>query len=498
MTFFSFSNARPPRLTISAAVAIVVGITAWRIVMLAFNRTDLFVDEAQYWLWGQHLDFGYYSKPPMIGWVIRLFTEIGQSDATFFVRLAAPLFHMASALLLMLLAMRCFDRQTAAWTGISFATLPAVSLSSVLMSTDTIQLTFLAIAILLYIRMTKAPSAMAAAGLGVALGLAFMTKYSVLFLLPGVGIAILTMRSARISWRDAFITAIVGAIIVAPNLWWNFANDATTIQHTEQIAGWSKDSGKSGFSITSGLGFFAAQFGVVGPFIFAAMLWPIGRMIRGSASDTEKLLVLLSLPCIALITIQAFFGSANANWGVPAYVAGTVLACGAMMTMPFWVMRTSLAIGAFIAIAIPFLTVFPDIIKLPNGDLAMQRYVGRSEISRFVADTARKENMANIVAGDRGILADLFYTLRDDGLKIYATPPAGFPDSYYQQRFPMPSQMPEPVLYVATRVISCGGEPAEVLASMTMTYGYRRGQVVQAQKVPPSCLTPETRRMAGR
>ena len=46
-------------------------ITLARIILMAFNRTDLFVDEAQYWLWGQDLAFGYYSKPPLIGWVIR-------------------------------------------------------------------------------------------------------------------------------------------------------------------------------------------------------------------------------------------------------------------------------------------------------------------------------------------------------------------------------------------------------------------------------------------
>ena len=50
---------------------LVAAVTAARLTLLAFNRTDLFVDESQYWLWGQNLDFGYYSKPPLIGWVIR-------------------------------------------------------------------------------------------------------------------------------------------------------------------------------------------------------------------------------------------------------------------------------------------------------------------------------------------------------------------------------------------------------------------------------------------
>ena len=57
------------------ALLCVAAVTAARLVALGFNRTDLFVDESQYWLWGQSFDFGYYSKPPLIAWVIRLSTR---------------------------------------------------------------------------------------------------------------------------------------------------------------------------------------------------------------------------------------------------------------------------------------------------------------------------------------------------------------------------------------------------------------------------------------
>ena len=35
-------------------------------------RAELYPDEAQYWLWSRTLDFGYFSKPPMVAWTIRL------------------------------------------------------------------------------------------------------------------------------------------------------------------------------------------------------------------------------------------------------------------------------------------------------------------------------------------------------------------------------------------------------------------------------------------
>ncbi len=440
----------------------------------------------------------------MIGWVIRLSNLIGQSDGTFWVRLPAPLFHMATSPLLMGLAKRMIGRDAAPWVGVTFVTLPAVSLSSVLMSTDTIQLAFIAAAIIFFVRLTKAASVPAAIGLGLSLGLAFMTKYSVLFLLPGIAVAMLTMRSARISWRDTAIAGIVGAIVVAPNLWWNVTHGAATVRHTESIANWNVGSHKTHIDILDGAGFLAAQFGVVGPIVFAMMLLAGWRMIRGvpqghdQHTEQQRLLAWLSLPCILLITIQAIFGDANANWGVPAYVAGTVLACAMMMGLPWWVMRSSLVINAVIAVLIPLLTVFPYTLRLPNGDLVMKRYVGRSAVSQFIAETAAKEKIDILVAGDRGILADLFYTLRDRPLTIYAKPRDGFPESYYEQMFPLPAATGGPVLYAATSILTCEGVPAEVVGRWAVPYGYRRGSIIYVQKVTPNCLMPATQALAMR
>ena len=80
-----------------SGLLIVLGFTLWRVVTLVFDRTDLFVDEAQYWFWAQNLDLGYYSKPPMIAWVIRAMTALSGSDAIYWIRLSGPLIHMLRA-----------------------------------------------------------------------------------------------------------------------------------------------------------------------------------------------------------------------------------------------------------------------------------------------------------------------------------------------------------------------------------------------------------------
>ena len=57
-------------------------LTLFRLATLAFSQTELFFDEAQYWFWSRELAFGYYSKPPLIAWIIRGATELcGQGEA---------------------------------------------------------------------------------------------------------------------------------------------------------------------------------------------------------------------------------------------------------------------------------------------------------------------------------------------------------------------------------------------------------------------------------
>ena len=47
---------------------------AIKFIAITITNFDLFGDEAQYWLWSQKLDFGYYSKPPLLPWYISLYT----------------------------------------------------------------------------------------------------------------------------------------------------------------------------------------------------------------------------------------------------------------------------------------------------------------------------------------------------------------------------------------------------------------------------------------
>ena len=50
----------------------VIAITVARSLAAILSPLELGVDEAQYWLWSQEFDFGYYTKPPLTSWIIGL------------------------------------------------------------------------------------------------------------------------------------------------------------------------------------------------------------------------------------------------------------------------------------------------------------------------------------------------------------------------------------------------------------------------------------------
>ena len=133
------------------ALAILLVITFIEVVHLSFAGMNLFFDEAQYWSWAKIPTFGYYSKPPMVAWMIALTTSVcGDGEAC--VRLSSPLLHLGTALLIYKIAEMLYTREKAFYSAISYITMPAVVLSSSLVSTDPSLLFFWALSIFFFIK----------------------------------------------------------------------------------------------------------------------------------------------------------------------------------------------------------------------------------------------------------------------------------------------------------------------------------------------------------
>src|ERR1700761_2008747 len=118
----------PPRTWMVWSISINLFIAFTRLLALRNSPFDLLPDEAQYWSWSRHLAFGYFSKPPLIAWLIAGTTKLG-GDAEPFVRLGAPLLHAATGIVLCFLGRAMFGARAGFFAAILYATLPGVSFS---------------------------------------------------------------------------------------------------------------------------------------------------------------------------------------------------------------------------------------------------------------------------------------------------------------------------------------------------------------------------------
>ena len=86
----------------ACAALLIALVVALRIVIVIIAPPEVGPDEAQYWRWSEKLDFGYYSKPPLVAWVIAASTALF-GDGEWAIRLSAPMLHGAAAFFLFLL-----------------------------------------------------------------------------------------------------------------------------------------------------------------------------------------------------------------------------------------------------------------------------------------------------------------------------------------------------------------------------------------------------------
>ncbi len=451
-------------------------VTLWRIVMLRFDRADLFVDDAQYWFWGQELAWGYYSKPPLIGWILRASTAIG-GDGMVWIRLPLPLIHAGTAVIMALIGRRLFDARVGALAGFAYVSLPGVALGSLLVSTDTPLLLCFALAMLAQVHLMERRSPGWALVLGAAVGVGLLAKYAMIYYPLSAVLAAVVVPRSRIGWRAAGIAAALALVIVAPNLWWNAANGFSTLYHTADNA----DLAGEGFHFEEFLEFFAAQFAVSGPVFFAAFLLGLPR---GRDRGRFAFLAAMALPALVIVSIEALRAEANANWAAVGHLGALLIAMAVLRDRRRW-LAVGFAFNLAVTAALPVMTVFADTLRLGSGDLLLSRYVGRADVSRKAEAIARAEGLDTLVSGDRGLLADFFYTLRDSGLSLYAEPTKGFPPHHYAQKHPLPDG-PGEVLFLTKDAAGPRCSESRLVESWTPADGFYT-HPFYAFRAPRSC-----------
>lgn len=400
------SPASPFRLTLLAVAAL----TAWRLAVLFGAPLDLSFDEAQYWGWAQAPAFGYFSKPPMVAWVIWLTTALG-GDAEPWVRLGSPLAHGATALVLFFVGRALFSARVGMWTALAYATLPAVTVSSVLISTDPFLLLFWALALHAYIHARRAGGIGWWLLLGLWIGLGLLSKYAMVFFIAGMVLHLAWSAEDRPWLRRAgpWLAVALGVVVYLPNLWWNRTHGFASYRHTGENANLKSELFNPGELAE----FLGSQFGVFGPLLFAVLLVLIlARLVPAQRDGRLRLLLAFTLPVLGLISAQAFLSRANANWAATAYVAATPLVVGWLWERGRWryVVHASVALHLLAAGVAYNLDAVQRVAGLKSG--LLQKMNGWDALGAQLRAAKAEHPGLTLLFDDRKLMASMLYYAR--------------------------------------------------------------------------------------
>ncbi|KPP81603.1 MAG: hypothetical protein HLUCCA04_07335 [Oceanicaulis sp. HLUCCA04] len=434
----------------AARLALIAGLfaavlLAVRITGLVLYPSALHADETQYWIWSRNVDWGYFSKPPLIAWIIAASTSVF-GNADWAVRLPAPILHTITATFLALSANRLFGPVTAFWSFIVWLTLPAVWLSAAVMTTDSALLMFWSASLYAFIRLRDGGGWISALGVGAGIGLGIMAKYAMSYFIAGLVLAAIldpVSRRALLQIRT-LAAAALAFLIVLPNLIWNWRNDFATLSHTAANANWDEDLINPGHAIS----FVLDQLGVFGPVLFpvlvVVLVWTARRWLSGQADARLVMLASFCAPAIIVVTSQAFLSRSHAGWAASAYAAGTLIVVALLMEGPRWrrwLVAGSVAVHTIAGLSMATLALSPALTEQVGMANAFKRVRGWPETAERLAEAVERTGVEAIVFDNRndfhqmqrygtGIDAELYMWVRYSGISSHAelgwSLPAGF------------------------------------------------------------------------
>jgi 4-amino-4-deoxy-L-arabinose transferase-like glycosyltransferase len=304
------AGSGPPAALIAVVTAVLV------IRLLIGSQVHLTEDEAYYRLWSLAPAFGYYDHPPMIAWWVWAGRHL-VGDTPLGVRLAPILAGAITSLLVFDLArLAGAGRALAGRAGIWFNAMPLVALGGVLAVPDAPASFFWVATLWCCWHAARASSNAWWAAAGVAAGLALLSKYSALFLAPGVLIWLATgaERRRELHRPGPWLAGAIAAALFSLNVIWNADHHWLTFH--KQFGRLSP----SGFAPAHLLAFLLEQTVLLNPLIavFAGTAVFV-RARPGGARVGLSLFVATAIPFGAYLLFHGLHDRVEAHWPAPLY-----------------------------------------------------------------------------------------------------------------------------------------------------------------------------------
>lgn len=387
------------------------------------SRLPLFVDEAFYWLEGQHPAWAYSDLPGLTAWLIRLGTELF-GDGLLAVRLP---FILISALVpwwIVWLTRREFGEHAGWYSGCLALLLPLLGSLGVMALPDAILALATVLCVDAGVRLMRGVSHGGAALLAVGLTLGALSHYRFIAVI-GVGIvALLALPGGRAALRDprVWIAIAAGAAAWIPLLAWNVDNAEAGLRfQMVDRHPWALHA--------EGWRFVLIQAVVVTPLLFATLLLAAWRS-RRIPDDAARFLALCGALLVAGFFVLGFVADTERvsfHWPLPGYLALLPLAGFVLLgwSRALRVATWTLLAAGFLAVNVYYVAVSTPQVReraaaskwYPSNFAGWDELAAavREELDRMPADTV-------LVADNFKIGAELGFALGDPRIRVLDHP----------------------------------------------------------------------------
>lgn len=281
---------------------------AWCLLnLIQATYTELFDDEAYYWVYAQFPDWGYFDHPPLIALLIKAGYTIFPNELG--VRFFIVLLNTATIFLVQQLLSKKDDFLFYAIAG----SIALVQIGGIMAVPDLPLLFFVALFFVLYRRFTAKMTILNSLLLGLTIAFMMYSKYhSVLIIL-----CTLCSNPKLFRHYQTWLVGVVTLLAFAPHLYWQYLYEFPSIQfHLFERSAMHYDTR---FTIE----YLAGQIVLAGP----VMGWLLlkAAFSKKPITLTERALKFTLIGFYGFFLLSTFKGRVEANWTVPAFVALIVL-----------------------------------------------------------------------------------------------------------------------------------------------------------------------------
>ena len=280
----------------------------WLLVSLVQAAgTELFDDEAYYWVYSRFLDWGYFDHPPMIAVLIKLGTAIfpGELGLRFFIVLMGT----ATIALIEYLAQ---PKDIRLFFAI-ILNMAVLQIGGILAVPDIPLLFFTALFFICYQRFDEKNDFISAIALAIVIALLLYSKYHGILI---IFFTILSNPSILTRWKTLLVILLSVGLFM-PHVIWQMLHGLPSVNYHlfERLS--------PPYKLSFTADFVLGQLLIAGPLVGWLIIW--AALKNKAANATEKAMFWSLVGTYALFFLSSFRSRTEANWTIPLLAPLVVL-----------------------------------------------------------------------------------------------------------------------------------------------------------------------------